>query len=219
MRLNEAALILLFEEDDDTKISNSFELTLNSSTCYFNYKELYNMIKDSGNRTKFTTGAVRDIQKGKGRFDLMPLDAVAFVMDHSYMSNGFVEDDLAKAMNMIKSVHPDSLGRTNAILYYLADAIWQFVTDVDYVDSRFKDNTEAAMANMMLETAIHFEEGAEKYGENNWQKGIPVERYVDSALRHYYKFLRGDTDERHDRAFVWNILCLMWTIMHNGGVI
>ena len=27
------------------------------------------MIKDSGNRTAFTTGAVRDIQVGKGRCD------------------------------------------------------------------------------------------------------------------------------------------------------
>ena len=36
-------------------------------------------IKDSGNRTKFETGAVRDIQQGKGRFDLMPLDITSEV--------------------------------------------------------------------------------------------------------------------------------------------
>ena len=35
------------------------------------------MIKDSGNRTEYETGAVRDIQEGKGRCDLMPLDVVA----------------------------------------------------------------------------------------------------------------------------------------------
>ena len=34
-------------------------------------------IKDSGERMEFDTGAVRDIQKGKGRCDLMPLDVVA----------------------------------------------------------------------------------------------------------------------------------------------
>ena len=33
-------------------------------------------IKDSGERREFETGAVRDIQKGKGRCDLMPLDVV-----------------------------------------------------------------------------------------------------------------------------------------------
>ena len=33
-------------------------------------------IKDSGNRTEFGTGAVRDIQNDKGRCDLLPLDVV-----------------------------------------------------------------------------------------------------------------------------------------------
>lgn len=39
----------------------------------------------------------------------------------------------------------------------------------------------------------------------------------DLANRHfeviwrYLKYKRGDDDERHDRAFVWNILCAIWT--------
>lgn len=33
-------------------------------------------IKDSGNRTQFETGAVRDIHQGKGRYDLLPWDAI-----------------------------------------------------------------------------------------------------------------------------------------------
>lgn len=65
---------------------------------------------------------------------------------------------------------------------------------------------------MFLEVAKHFEEGAKKYGENNWQKGIPVWCYVDSAVRHYLKWKRGDKDEPHDRAFVWNIMCCIWTV-------
>ena len=39
------------------------------------------MIKDSGERTEFQTGAVRDMRAGKGRCDLMPLEVVADVMD------------------------------------------------------------------------------------------------------------------------------------------
>ena len=39
------------------------------------------MIKDSGNRTNFESGAVRDIQSGKGRCDLMPLGVVANLID------------------------------------------------------------------------------------------------------------------------------------------
>ena len=38
------------------------------------------MIKDSGERKVFESGAVRDITKGKGRFDLMPLAEVGYVL-------------------------------------------------------------------------------------------------------------------------------------------
>lgn len=67
---------------------------------------------------------------------------------------------------------------------------------------------------LMLEVAKHFEEGCKKYGDNNWQKGIPTHCYIDSAVRHYLKYLRGDKDEPHDRAFCWNILCCIWTCIH-----
>ena len=64
---------------------------------------------------------------------------------------------------------------------------------------------------MMLEVSVHFEEGAKKYGDNNWRRGIPTHCYVDSAVRHYLKWIRDDNDEHHDRAFAWNILCCIWT--------
>ena len=40
------------------------------------------MIKDSGERTEFSTGAVRDMQGGKGRFDLLPWNAIHEVAKH-----------------------------------------------------------------------------------------------------------------------------------------
>ena len=83
---------------------------------------------------------------------------------------------------------------------YLLEAVLQFSTEFDN-----------SVYTMLLEVSIHFEQGAQKYGENNWQKGIPVHCYIDSAIRHYLKYKRGDDDERHDRAFVWNILCAIWT--------
>ena len=67
---------------------------------------------------------------------------------------------------------------------------------------------------LMLEVSKHFEDGAKKYGDDNWQKGIPTHCYIDSAVRHYLKYLRGDKDEPHDRAFCWNILCCIWTCIH-----
>lgn len=40
------------------------------------------MIKDSGARREFETGAVRDIQEGKGRMDLLPWAAIMEVAKH-----------------------------------------------------------------------------------------------------------------------------------------
>jgi hypothetical protein len=95
-------------------------------------------MKDSGKRSKFDTGAVRDAETGKGRFDLLPMEA-----------------------------------------------IW--------------------------ELSKVFQAGAEKYEENNWRKGIPLGRFVDSGVRHLTKYLSGWTDEPHLAMCVWNFLCLLDT--------
>lgn len=151
-------------------------------------------ILDSGNRTVFESGAVRDIQEGKGRCDLLPLDVVSFYYAH--------DEDLS-----------DQDSPQTWVFYHLS----RFVLDgqIEHLrqalrKSRIFEDAET----MFLETAIHYEEGAKKYDENNWKKGIPVKRYIDSAVRHYLKFLRGDTDERHDRAFCWNIMGAIWTCKH-----
>lgn len=137
-------------------------------------------IKDSGARREFETGAVRDIQEGKGRCDLMPLYPI-YTMLH---------DNILYCVDLFKKSGDSSC---------LAEALCQFAEEYNEIYT------------MLLEVSIHFEDGALKYGENNWQKGIPVHCYIDSAIRHYLKYRRGDDDERHDRAFVWNLLCAIWT--------
>lgn len=97
-----------------------------------------NIIKDSGTRREFESGAVRDVQEGKGRLDLLPACAI-------------------------------------------------------------------------LRVARHFEAGAKKYDDRNWEKGIPVHSFIDSALRHLMKYLDGQDDEDHLCAAAWNCLCAMWT--------
>jgi hypothetical protein len=59
--------------------------------------------------------------------------------------------------------------------------------------------------------ARQLEEGAKKYNERNWEKGQPLSRYMDSALRHLFKHLEGFRDERHDVAAAWNILAMIET--------
>src|SRR5688500_10968468 len=45
--------------------------------------------------------------------------------------------------------------------------------------------------------AVHYENGAIKYGDRNWEKGQPLSRYLDSAIRHLYCYLAGMRDEDH----------------------
>ena len=54
--------------------------------------------------------------------------------------------------------------------------------------------------------AKHFENGARKYGDRNWEKGQPLSRFLDSALRHTFAILEGKRDEDHAAAAVWNLM-------------
>lgn len=59
----------------------------------------------------------------------------------------------------------------------------------------------------LLRLAVHFEDGAKKYAERNWEHGMPPERFIDSGLRHLLKHMDGRTDEPHLVAACWNLLC------------
>lgn len=49
-------------------------------------------------------------------------------------------------------------------------------------------------------------EGAKKYGDHNWQKGIPATEMLNHAIRHIYLWLEGDAAEDHLAHAAWNIL-------------
>lgn len=59
--------------------------------------------------------------------------------------------------------------------------------------------------------ARHYEAGAVKYADRNWEKGIPLSRSLDSALRHLFAFLEGDRTEDHLAAAAWNVFAIMHT--------
>lgn len=53
--------------------------------------------------------------------------------------------------------------------------------------------------------ADHLTKGAKKYGERNWEKGQPVSRSYESALRHLIQWRDGDTAEDHLAAVAFNV--------------
>jgi len=159
-------------------------------------------IKDSGNRREFETGAVRDIAEGKGRCDLLPLDCVA---------EYFRRFDTPKCMNPKAGTVKVILSELNEIQFYanygniddpIAFAIEEFI--------RFA--YQGKYGNAFMELAKHYEEGAKKYAERNWQKGISCHCYIDSCVRHLLKWYDGWDDEPNDRAVLWNLFGLWWTL-------
>ena len=161
-------------------------------------------LKDSGARRQFESGAVRDSADGRGRCDLLPLDIVAELLN----------------MYRIDDENPDELHDIEGDVHEILTSINVFIrTGKDreiynaigyFIEiSGFKTIPKAIM-----EVSKHYEDGARKYAERNWEKGIPCHCYVDSGVRHLLKWLDGWDDEPHDRAFIWNMLGLLWTVKH-----
>lgn len=64
---------------------------------------------------------------------------------------------------------------------------------------------------VLMRLARHYENGCLKYGERNWEKGIPCHSFADSAMRHIVKYMDGWKDEDHLIAAIWNLCGLAWT--------
>lgn len=155
-------------------------------------------ILDSGERRKFESGAVRDIAEGKGRMDLMPLDMLAELVAYRNERKPVQEFNLRWMLEYISLFM--KTGSTNAIYNLL----------ISFIDCVYQGSLETAF----LDLSIHYEQGARKYEERNWEKGMNCHCFIDSALRHGMKFLRGDDDEPHGRAFMWNLLGVIWTMIN-----
>lgn len=146
-------------------------------------------LNDSGFRKTFASGAVRDTPTGKGRCDLMDLECASLLLD---------SDVILKIIDkFLNNKDPGVLLAAMAA----------------FADQHYPDRKTS-----LLELSKHFEQGANKYNPNNWKAGIDLHCYIDSAVRHYLKFLRGDTDEPHDRAFLWNLMCGRWTLLNRPDV-
>lgn len=54
-------------------------------------------------------------------------------------------------------------------------------------------------------------EGAKKYADRNWERGIPVDRSMGSLLRHINAHREGLTDEDHMAAAACNVMFIIHT--------
>jgi len=156
-------------------------------------------ILDSGDRTEYASGAVRDIGEGKGDCSLLPLLEVAEFLE--YVDRG----DMKLAGSALRQFARfiDSVKEGNIEKNLLYSALY-----------RFSASNKWDASTMLMELSIHFSEGAKKYERDNWRKGIPASSFTSSGVRHYLKWKAGFDDERHDRAVCWNWFCLLWTLIN-----
>lgn len=153
-------------------------------------------ILDSGARREFESGAVRDIAEGKGRCDLLPLNEVSVIIG-SYLDTSH-------------ALYPKD-GVLENIDLYVKDGD---ITNLYKAVFEFINREGMHPCTAILELAKHYEDGLKKYPERNWEKGLSLKCFIDSGIRHYLKHLRGDNDEPHNRAFMWNIVGAIWTHMN-----
>lgn len=152
------------------------------------------ILPDSGGRREFSSGAVRDMAKGKGRCDLMPLCYVAELMEDPTATYF-----LSLINTFMESGNPSALVHAGEVFIKL---------------SKYESTSDA-----IIEMSKHYESGAVKYGERNWEKGIELHSFIDSAVRHFLKVIRGDDDEPHDRAVLWNLAGAYWTVTHRPEMV
>lgn len=193
--ITECPFIFKYESPEAKPCKKLTPSQMSCSACwdreYISTNTNGNSILDSGELTTFETGAVRSDKNAdgsrKGRCDLLPLESVSKCLRANPADYG----DVGSPLDCIRRFQ-NSDDTTHLVL-----AVHAFTGYPNVISA-------------ILDVAIHYEEGAEKYGEDNWRKGLPINNYISSMVRHYLKWLRGDTDEHHDRAFVWNVLCCIW---------
>lgn len=160
--------------------------------------------KDSGQREEFATGSRRDTREGKGRFDLIPWEVIRRMACSTYEDDVHADWALEGVLSFLDTGDEKQLCR--AAVYGLA------VAGGDVSNTLLREGGWYAISPKGIERlAKLYERGAAKYGDRNWEKGQPLDRYIDSALRHMNRYRMGDTDEDHLIAFVWNVIGYLWT--------
>lgn len=174
------------------------------------------VLKDSGERRQFSSGGVRDMHAGKGRMDLIPMDIFSrfFQFDADYSLNRY---DYTTGEEAFDSLLTSKI--FDACQRFLRKQQVDILAFVEII-SAIAHVHYSSIYGMVLEISKHFENGAEKYGVDNWRKGLPLSCYLDSGIRHWCKYKDGQDDEPHLTACVWNFLCFIatFTMILSGDV-
>lgn len=156
----------------------------------------------------------RDPKTGKGRFDLIPEEVFGPLFDrvHKLETTDPYTVDCTPASILNDIANEDMLDaiiKITILKYYNTDSV------IDAMCCQIEAGAFLECCwDMFMDLAIHFQKGAEHYGERNCQKGIPKWSFKDSAMRHASQTFAGKTDEPHTISVVWNCWLFVWSEIH-----
>lgn len=81
-------------------------------------------------------------------------------------------------------------------------------------DTGGKGRCDLLPHSALLRVARHMENSLADHEERNWERGLPMHCFLDSAMRHVFKYMDGQTDEDHLAAAATNLLMALWTEDH-----
>lgn len=137
----------------------------------------------------FATGAKRDIAPDKSRPDLIQSKLVQIITDHL---------DLGKDVMMVLT----KIGRgpTKSDLIH-------FIMVIIYHALCYHPITRLEILEWQGRLLA---KGAQRYGDRNWEKGMPFYRTYQSLVRHTISYLNGEEDEDHLSSAIFNAFALYY---------
>lgn len=142
-------------------------------------------LPDSGKRAHYSTGSVRDSDEGKPRPSLLPAELILAYCDDTEPWRDYGRILITR----------------NRSLKDLRNSVCSLM------------RRKAQSAKFWWCAAQRFTDGAAKYDDDNWRRGQPISRYIDSLGRHTLQRMMGDTSEDHYSAECWNLIALDWTVL------
>jgi len=172
--------------------------------------------KDSGKREEYNSGMRRDIQENKARVDLVP-DTIQKIFNELFETKAsLLSYDLPSLLCDFRLIMRDQAIVEVPVI--IKSLIMYEAMRLRY-SNRF--NGTKIIASIYLRLAGLYGRGAQKYGENNWQKASGMaeyNRFKQSAHRHFLQYLAGDDDEDHFCAVLFNIYGIEYTYKRMEGL-
>lgn len=81
----------------------------------------------------------------------------------------------------------------------------EFSTGAKREDKDGKARVDLIPPEALWEWGLLMAQGAMKHGDRNWEKGLPLSSFIQSAHRHLTQLMLGHVDENHAANVLFNI--------------